>query len=76
MEEQLNDYSTILTWPDEESGENPSIWPIISVSESTTNTLKSAFKKPLPNTSQLQMHKAHTFPNVEDTKCPKLDCVI
>ena len=76
MDERLNDYSTILTWPDEESGENPSVRHIISVSESTANTLKSAFKKLLSNIVRLQIHKAHGFPNVEDPKCPKLDCVI
>ena len=44
VEEWLNDYSTILTWPDEELGEDPSAQPFISVSESTARTLKSAFK--------------------------------
>ena len=76
MDEWLNDYSAILTWPDEESGEDPSIWPTVSVSESTAKTLKSALQKPLSNSTQLQVHRAYTFPNVEDTKCQKLDCVI
>ena len=76
VDEQLNDYSAVLTWPDEESGEDPSVRPVISMSESTTKTLKSAFKKPLSNTARLQVCKAYGFPNVEDTKCPKLDRVI
>ena len=76
VDERLNDYSAILTWPDEESGEDPSVRPIISVSESTAKTLKSAFKKPLSNAARLQVRKAYAFPNVEDTKCPKLDRVI
>ena len=71
-----NDCSAILTWPDEESGEDPSIQPIISVSESTAKTVKSAFKKPLSNSARLQVCKAYSFSDVEDTKCPKLDCVI
>ena len=76
VDERLNDYSTILTWPDEEWGEDPSSRPIISVSESTAKTLKSAFKKPLSNTARLQVRKPYGFPNVEDTKCQKLDWVI
>ena len=36
--------AVIVTWPDEESGEDPSARPIISVSESTPKTLKSALK--------------------------------
>ena len=58
VDERLNDYSAILTWPDEESGEDPSVRPIISVSESTTKTLKSAFNKPLSNAARLQVRKA------------------
>ena len=76
VDERLNDYSAILTWPDEESGEDPSVQPIISMSESTAITLKSAFKKPLTNAARLQVHRVYAFPNVEDTKCPKLDRVI
>ena len=36
VDERLNDYSAILTWPDKQSGEDPSVRQIISVSESTT----------------------------------------
>ena len=50
--------------------------PVISVSESTAKTLKSVFKKPLCNAARLQVRKAYPFPNVENTKCPKLDRVI
>ena len=46
------------------------------MSESTARTLKSAFKKLLSNTARLQVRKLYSFPNVEDTKCPKLDRVI
>ena len=35
-----------------------------------------AFRKPLSNTARLLVHKSYCFPNVEDTKCPKLDRVI
>ena len=35
VDKRLNDYSAILTRPDEELGEDPSIRSIISVSEST-----------------------------------------
>ena len=76
LDERLNDYSAILTWPDKQLGEDLSAWPIISMSETTAKTLKSAFKKPLSNTARLQVRKLHGFPNVEDTKHPKLDRVI
>ena len=76
VDERLADYSAILTWPDEEPGEDSPMQPVISVSESTAKTLKSAFKKPLSNASRLQVRKVYAFPNVEDTKCPKLDWVI
>ena len=46
------------------------------MSESTARTLKSAFRKPLSNTARLLVRKPYGFPNVEDTKCPKLDRVI
>ena len=76
MDERLNDYSAILTWPDEEPGEDPSARPLISMLENTARTLKSAFRKPLSNTAHLLVHKPYCFPNVEDTKCSKLDRVI
>ena len=45
------------------------------MSESTARRLKSGFKKPLSNTARLFVRKPYSFPNVEDTKCPKLDRV-
>ena len=65
MDERLNDYSAILTWPDEEPGEDPSARPLISMSENTARTLKSAFRKPLSNTARLLVHKPYCFPNVD-----------
>ena len=38
VDERLNDYSTILTWPDEESGKDLSAWPLVSVSEHREDT--------------------------------------
>ena len=61
VEERLNDYSAILTWPDEESGEDPSARPLISVLESTAKTLRSAFKKPLSNTTRLLVRKPYSY---------------
>ncbi len=37
---------------------------------------QTALKKPLTNTSGLQTYKGYVFPEVEDTKCQKLDWVI
>ena len=76
IDKVLKNYSTNLTWPDEESGAGSLHTVKISMSESTAKTLKSAFKKPLSNTSRLQVRKAYAFLNVEDTKCPELDHVI
>ena len=53
-----------------------SIRPIISMSESTAKTMKSAFKKLLSNTARLQVRKVYSFPMWRDTKCPKLDHII
>ena len=52
---------SILTWPDEESGEDPSARPLISVLESTAKTLRSAFKKPLSNTTRLLVRKPYSY---------------
>ena len=30
INEQLEDYYAILTWPDEDSAEEPSAWPLVS----------------------------------------------
>ena len=37
---------------------------------------KIGLQKPLSNVAWLQVCKAYAFPNVVDTKCPKLDRVI
>ena len=36
VNEQLEDYYAILTWPDEDSVEEPSTWPLVSDSAATT----------------------------------------
>ena len=35
VNEQLEDYYAILTWPDEDSAEEPSAWPLVSDSAAT-----------------------------------------
>lgn len=53
-----------------------SVRPLVQVSEGTARAIKTAFKGPMLNTARLQTRKGYSFPDVEDTKCPKLDRVI
>jgi hypothetical protein len=50
--------------------------PLIQVSDDTTRLIKGTFKKPANNATRLHYRKGFSFPNVEDTKCPKLDPMI
>ena len=71
-EETLTDYAMPLVWDDEL--EDPSR-PRLQVSESTAKALKMAFGRPMPNQARLQVRKPFPFPDVEATRCPKLDPV-
>ena len=70
------DYLNPVIWPDEESIEDTGHRPLIQVSEDTTKYIKTVFKRPANNTIRLQHRKGYSFPDIEDTKCPKLDPVI
>ena len=71
------DYTASITWMDEEPADaDNSVRPLVQVSEGTARAIKTAFKGPLLNTARLQTRKGYSFPDVEDTKCPKLDRVI
>ena len=39
VNEQLEDYYAILTWPDEDSAVEPSAWPLVSDSAATTRRM-------------------------------------
>ena len=39
VNEQLEDYYAILTWPDEDSAEEPSAWLLMSDSAATTRRM-------------------------------------
>ena len=43
VNEQLEDYYAILTWPDEDSVEEPSAWPLMS--DSAATTIRMAFRE-------------------------------
>ena len=43
VNEQLEDYYVILTWPDEDSAEEPSAWPLVS--DSAATTIRIAFRE-------------------------------
>ena len=59
-------------WEDEAEA---SARPLLTVSEGTAKALKTAFGRPLSNQARLQTRKPYAFPNVEATRCPKLDPV-
>ena len=50
------------------------VHPLVQMSEGTTRMIKMAFKGPIH--CRLQMWKGYSFPDMEGTKCPKLDQVI
>ena len=43
VNEQLEDYYAILTWPDEDSAEEPSAWPLMS--DSVATTIRMTFRE-------------------------------
>ena len=45
VNEQLEDYYGILTRPDKDSAEEPSVQPVVT--DSTAATIRMAFRKPL-----------------------------
>ena len=58
--DEVPDYNTPLIWKRQ-------------VSEHTAKALRTAFGHLSTNQARLQVRKSHAFPNVEATKCPKLD---
>ena len=68
--DEVPDYSAPLVWDDDVK---EATQPLQQVSENTAKALKTAFSRPLANQARLQARKPYSFPNVEATKCPKLD---
>ena len=68
--DEVPDYSAPLVWEDDVE---EATQPLRQVSENTAKALKTAFSRPLANQARLQARKPYSFPNVEATKCPKLD---
>ena len=69
--ERLTDYNTPLSWEDDQEEATP----LRRVSEDTGKILRSSFGRPLTNQARLTARKAYPFPDVETTRCPKLDPV-
>ena len=70
--DEMPDLSVPVLWdedPEEGTGS------LLQVSETTGKALRTAFTRPLSNQARLQVRKPYAFPNVEATKCPKLDPV-
>ena len=65
------DLTTPLTWEDDAAEESTQLR---QVSDSTTKVLKNAFQ-PMSNQARLQARRPYLFPDVESTRCPKLDPV-
>lgn len=70
--DELADYTAPLVCDDDMEDRTH---PLVQVSENTAKVLKTAFGRPLSNQSRLQARKPYPFPNVETTRCPKLDPV-
>ena len=68
--DEVLDYTAPLVWDDDPE---EAALPLRQVSEPTAKALKTAFGRPLTNQARLQLRKPYTFPNVDTTKCPKLD---
>ena len=70
--DEVHDYSAPLVWEDDAE---ETVRPLLQVTENTAKALKVAFGRPLPNQARLQARKPYPFPDVEVTRCPKLDPV-
>ena len=68
--DKVPDYSAPLVLDDDVE---EATQPLRQVSENTAKALKTAFSRPLANQARLQARNGYSFPNVEATKCPKLD---
>lgn len=70
---EVPDYSIPVVWEDE--ADDSASGPLQTVSEGTGKALKAAFSRPLSNQTRLQTRKPYVFPDVDTTRCPKLDLV-
>lgn len=71
--DEIPDYFIPVVWEDE--ADDSATGPLWTVSESTETALQAAFSRPLNNQAQLQARKLYMFPDVDTTKCLKLDLV-
>ena len=70
--DEVHDYLAPLAWED---NAEETVRPLLQVTENTAMALKVAFGRPLQNQVRLQARKPYPFPDVEVTRCPKLDPV-
>ena len=72
-DDERMDYHTQVTWPDDLETECSHL---TEVSNSTRSLLIGSFAAPVSNTTRREWKKGHIVPNVDSTKCPKLDPVV
>ena len=72
-DDERMDYHTQVTWPDDLETECSHL---TKVSNSTRSLLIGSFAAPVSNTTRREWKKGHIVPNVDSTKCPKLDPVV
>ena len=58
-------------WDDD--AEEASTRQLLTMSDTTARALKDTFSRPLNNQICLQARRPYAFPDVETTKCPKLN---
>ena len=75
-DEERVDYTARITWPEDPDGEAPECSHLTKVSDATANLLKTSFSTPVSNTTRLEWKRLHLVPDVDNTKCPKLDPVV
>ena len=73
----LTDLPHLLRWPDDEDDEETDVntQEPFEVSESTLALLKKSFTSTLPHVERHKLGRMFRVPNMEETRCPRLDSV-
>jgi hypothetical protein len=75
-DDEMVDYTARITWREDPDGEAPECSHLTKVSDATANLLKTSFTTPVSNTTRREWKRLHLVPDVDNTKCPKLDPVV
>lgn len=74
--DEVPDYSTPVTWDDEEEDTTMVGQKLFAVSEGTEKLLRESFTKAMPNSARRQLRERNGDPKCPPTRIPKLDKMV